>query len=99
MVKKRHNTRFFAYDGRQTTNIDPGTVIDEVITHPTQFDFYLCSQGALLVLLSLILKYIRVDLFRMGTSRPALYHVLHDENGFTSDEMQQLCYWVCSSCL
>jgi hypothetical protein len=30
----------------------------------------------------------------MGTSRPALYHVLHDEIGFTSDEIQQLTYWV-----
>ncbi|CAF4424002.1 unnamed protein product, partial [Adineta steineri] len=31
----------------------------------------------------------------MGTSRPALYHVLHDEIGFTSDEIQQLTYWLC----
>jgi len=30
----------------------------------------------------------------MGTSRPALYHVLHDENGFSSDDIQQLTYWV-----
>jgi len=30
----------------------------------------------------------------MGTSRPALYHVLHDEIGFTSDEIEQLTYWV-----
>lgn len=53
VVKKRHNTRFFAYDGRTTTNIDAGTVIDEDITHPTQFDFFLCSQGALFVFLSM----------------------------------------------
>jgi hypothetical protein len=33
--------------------------------------------------------------FSMGTSRPALYHILHDEIGFTSDEIQQLTYWVC----
>jgi len=31
----------------------------------------------------------------MGTSRPALYHVLHDEIGFNSDEIQQLTYWLC----
>jgi eukaryotic translation initiation factor 2C len=30
----------------------------------------------------------------MGTSRPTLYHVLHDEIGFTSDDVQQLTYWV-----
>jgi hypothetical protein len=32
--------------------------------------------------------------YRMGTSRPALYHVLHDENDFSSDDIQQLTYWV-----
>ena len=47
VVKKRHHSRFFAYDGRVTNNIEAGTVIDQDITHPTQFDFYLCSQGSL----------------------------------------------------
>ncbi|CAF0973268.1 unnamed protein product [Adineta steineri] len=78
IVKKRHNTRFFVYDGQMTKNVEAGTVVDHQITHPSQFDFYLCSQAAL-----------------MGTSRPALYHVLHDEIGFTSDEIQQLTYWLC----
>ncbi len=36
-------------------------------------------------------------ILRMGTSCPALYHVLHDENGFSSDDIQQLTYWVCIS--
>ncbi|CAF3801905.1 unnamed protein product [Rotaria socialis] len=78
VVKKRHNTRFFVYDGGQTMNVQEGTVIDTGIIHPSQFDFYLCSQAA-----------------RMGTSRPALYHVLHDKIGFTSDAIQQLTYWLC----
>ncbi|CAF4038167.1 unnamed protein product [Rotaria magnacalcarata] len=78
VVKKRHNTRFFVYDGEQTMNVQEGTVIDTGIIHPSQFDFYLCSQAA-----------------RMGTSRPALYHVLHDEIGFASDAIQQLTYWLC----
>lgn len=30
-----------------------------------------------------------------GTSRPAHYYVLMDENGFTSDSMQQFCYHLC----
>ena len=46
VVKKRHNTRFFAYDGNSTANIGAGTLIDQQITHPSQFDFYLCSQGS-----------------------------------------------------
>ncbi|CAF4325858.1 unnamed protein product, partial [Rotaria sp. Silwood2] len=78
IVKKRHNTRFFAYDGQNTSNIEAGTVVDLDITNPSQFDFYLCSQAAI-----------------KGTSRPALYHVLHDENEFSSDDIQQLTYWLC----
>jgi eukaryotic translation initiation factor 2C len=46
IVKKRHNTRFFAYDGQCTNNLEAGTVIDQDITHPSQFDFYLCSQAS-----------------------------------------------------
>ncbi|CAF3999072.1 unnamed protein product [Rotaria sordida] len=82
VVKKRHNTRFFLYDNNQTMNVQAGTVIDQNIIHPTQFDFYLCSQAAI-----------------MGTSRPALYHVLYDEIGFSSDDIQQLTYWASLYCL
>ncbi|CAF3663795.1 unnamed protein product [Adineta steineri] len=78
VVKKRHNTRFFSYDGKQTMNVQAGTVIDQDITHPSQFDFYLCSQTAI-----------------KGTLRPTLYHVLHDDIGFSSDDIQQLTYWLC----
>jgi eukaryotic translation initiation factor 2C len=46
-VKKRHNTRFFLYDGQTTKNVEAGTVVDQQITHPSQFDFFLCSQAAL----------------------------------------------------
>ncbi|CAF1173593.1 unnamed protein product [Rotaria sp. Silwood1] len=31
----------------------------------------------------------------MGTARPTLYHVLHDDNEFSSDDIQQLTYWLC----
>ncbi|CAF3197362.1 unnamed protein product, partial [Rotaria sp. Silwood2] len=31
----------------------------------------------------------------IDTSRPALYHVLHDENGSNSDDIQQFTYWLC----
>ncbi|CAF1565590.1 unnamed protein product [Adineta ricciae] len=78
VVKKRHNTRFFLYQDGKTLNVEAGTVIDQGITHPSQFDFYLCSQAAI-----------------MGTSRPTLYHVLHDDIGFNSDDLQQLTYWLC----
>ncbi|KZS97003.1 Piwi-domain-containing protein [Sistotremastrum niveocremeum HHB9708] len=31
----------------------------------------------------------------LGTSRPALYTLLHDENGFTPDSLQELCNGLC----
>ncbi|CAF0770466.1 unnamed protein product [Didymodactylos carnosus] len=79
-IRKRHNTRFFVYDARQnrTDNVQPGTVVDSTVTHPTQFDFFLNSHAAI-----------------QGTSRPVLYHVLYDEIGFSSDEIQQLTYYLC----
>ncbi|WOK92320.1 protein argonaute 7 isoform X2 [Canna indica] len=49
VVQKRHHTRLFFSDKKSTSgqffeeNIPPGTVVDTVITHPREFDFYLCS--------------------------------------------------------
>lgn len=31
----------------------------------------------------------------LGTSKPTHYYVLWDENGFSSDKMQQLIYYLC----
>jgi eukaryotic translation initiation factor 2C len=30
-----------------------------------------------------------------GTNKPAHYHVLVDENGFSADGLQLLTYWLC----
>ncbi|KAG0344622.1 Eukaryotic translation initiation factor 2C [Podila humilis] len=81
IVKKRHHARFFPMqpkDADKSGNCLAGTVVDQVITHPSEFDFYLQSHGGL-----------------QGTSRPTLYHVIHDENKFTSDHMQELTYRLC----
>ncbi|KAG0057713.1 Protein argonaute 10 [Gryganskiella cystojenkinii] len=81
VVKKRHHARFFPIlpkDADRSGNCLAGTVVDTMITHPTEFDFYLQSHGGL-----------------QGTSRPTLYHVLMDENRFTSDSLQSLTYQLC----
>ncbi|KAF9089788.1 Protein argonaute 10 [Mortierella sp. AD031] len=81
IVKKRHHARLFPMNPREADksgNCVAGTVVDTVITHPTEFDFYLQSHGGL-----------------QGTSRPTLYHVLLDENRFTSDGLQSLTYRLC----
>lgn len=50
-VQKRHHTRLFACDRRdqvgKAQNIPPGTTVDAGITHPTEFDFYLCSHAGI----------------------------------------------------
>ncbi|ORZ05957.1 Piwi domain-domain-containing protein [Lobosporangium transversale] len=81
VVKKRHHARLFPMnpnDADKSGNCIAGTVVDSVITHPTEFDFYLQSHGGL-----------------QGTSRPTLYHVLLDENKFTSDSLQELTFKLC----
>lgn len=77
IIKKSHNTRFFAPNGQQITNMAAGTVIDTTVVHPRQFDFYLNSHAGAL-----------------GTNVCSYYHVLYNEIEFTSDELQQLTFWV-----
>jgi len=47
VVQKRHHTRLFCADKKEQSgksgNIPAGTTVDAGITHPTEFDFYLCS--------------------------------------------------------
>lgn len=49
VVTKRHNTRFYTDNGNdqidrdKNQNVKPGLVVDGVITHPFQLDFYLQS--------------------------------------------------------
>uniref|UniRef100_A0A0D6R3M2 Piwi domain-containing protein n=1 Tax=Araucaria cunninghamii TaxID=56994 RepID=A0A0D6R3M2_ARACU len=80
VAQKRHHTRLFPLGdvGTKSGNVPPGTVVDTVIVHPREFDFYLCSHYGLL-----------------GTSKPTHYHVLWDENGFGSDELQTLINNLC----
>ncbi|EGF81781.1 hypothetical protein BATDEDRAFT_16026 [Batrachochytrium dendrobatidis JAM81] len=81
IVQKRHHARFFPIrpeDTDKSGNVLPGTVVDLGVTHPSEFDFYMCSHPGL-----------------QGTSKPTHYKVLFDENGFTSDSLQELTYRLC----
>ena len=53
VVQKRHHTRLFCADKKdqvgKSGNIPPGTTVDVAITHPTEFDFYLCSHAGIQV--------------------------------------------------
>ncbi|KAI0734018.1 argonaute-like protein [Fomitopsis betulina] len=77
---KRHHVRFFpqAKDADRSGNCPAGTVVDEEIVNPIEFDWYLQSHAGLL-----------------GTSRPAHYVVLHDDNNLNSDGLQALTFALC----
>lgn len=49
VVQKRHHTRLFCSDPNdqigRSGNIPAGTTVDTGITHPTEFDFFLCSHA------------------------------------------------------
>ena len=56
VVQKRHHTRLFCADKKDQTgksgNIPAGTTVDVGITHPTEFDFFLCSHAGIQVCVS-----------------------------------------------
>ncbi|KIK94706.1 hypothetical protein PAXRUDRAFT_827744 [Paxillus rubicundulus Ve08.2h10] len=80
VVGKRHHVRFFPRPGEadRSGNCLAGTVVDQVVAHPTEFDWYLQSHAGLL-----------------GTSRPAHYNVLYDDNKFNADSLQSLSFALC----
>uniref|UniRef100_A0A2H1V8Y3 SFRICE_015587 n=1 Tax=Spodoptera frugiperda TaxID=7108 RepID=A0A2H1V8Y3_SPOFR len=45
IVSKRINTRFFLEQGSRCVNPRPGTVVDDVVTLPERYDFFLISQN------------------------------------------------------
>jgi len=45
IVSKRINTRFFKMDNNQPSNPPSGTVVDDVVTLPERYDFFLVSQS------------------------------------------------------
>ncbi|KAF8774176.1 Protein argonaute-2 like protein [Argiope bruennichi] len=82
IVQKRHQTRFRPFNPKDGIgrggNVPPGTTVDQGITHPELFDYFLTSHEGI-----------------QGTSKPAHYKVLHDDNNFDVDELQMLCYHLC----
>ncbi|CAI5992470.1 unnamed protein product [Closterium sp. NIES-64] len=49
VVQKRHHTRLFPADNNRDKNgnVMPGTVVDSVICHPREFDFFLNSHASI----------------------------------------------------
>ncbi|KAM3183791.1 hypothetical protein ACTXT7_009677 [Hymenolepis weldensis] len=77
IVQKRHHIRFLPTD-KSLTNVIPGTIVDTCITHPREFDFYLCSHQGI-----------------QGTSKPAHYHIIYDDNNLGANELQLFTFYLC----
>lgn len=90
MVKKNHNTRFFIYDkqSNQTNNVQPGITI--LYLYLIAYLFIGTVVDTDVVSPNRFDFYLNSHAAIQGTSKPALYHVLYDDIGFTSDEIQQL---------
>ncbi|WVZ71611.1 hypothetical protein U9M48_020179 [Paspalum notatum var. saurae] len=71
VAQKNHHTKFFMPG--KPDNVPPGTIVDNKVCHPRNYDFYMCSHAGLI-----------------GTTRPTHYHILHDEIGFSPDDLQEL---------
>ncbi|CAF3707984.1 unnamed protein product [Rotaria sordida] len=80
VVKKRHNTRFFVWDKKSNQTNN--------IQPGTVIDTDIVSPNGFDF-------YLNSHAAIQGTSKPILYQVLYDEIGFTSDDIQQLTYYLC----
>ncbi|KAK5115353.1 hypothetical protein LTR62_001553 [Meristemomyces frigidus] len=83
VVGKRHNTRFYYRDPKDTIsaknlNVNPGLVVDQVITHPYSMDFYLQSHEPI-----------------QGTGRSAHYFVLQNNMALTAEKLQDITHTFC----
>ncbi|CAF1938445.1 unnamed protein product [Rotaria magnacalcarata] len=84
IVKKRHNTRFFIRESNSNS-----TMMSNVQPGTVVDTDIVHPQG--------FDFYLNSHAAIQGTSRPILYHVLYDEIGFSSDEIQSLTYYLCHS--
>jgi eukaryotic translation initiation factor 2C len=81
VVQKRHHARFFPIETREADRT--GNCMPGTVVDTDivhPFEFDF---------------YLQSHAGLQGTSRPTHYHVLHDENKFTSDSLQELTYRLC----
>lgn len=84
VVQKRHHTRLFANDHRDRNSVDrSGNILPGTVV-----DSKICHPTEFDF-------YLCSHAGIQGTSRPAHYHVLWDENKFTADELQSLTNNLC----
>ena len=101
VVRKRNHTRLFPKEGEgdrgSRGNVFPGTVVDQDITHPTDWDF--CISLSLPLLndrLGSTLKYTRhctsCALLYVTCLNMLTVDVIHDDHRLNADFVQRICY-------
>ena len=112
MQKRNHCRLFHQTANHAVENALPGTVVDNVITTASQFDFYMCSHYVRRMLWSSMMPRLsdqlliccshvrtpRVGQGLLGTSRPTHYHVLNDDIKLSADEIQRFTFDLCHLC-
>ncbi|XP_071724545.1 protein argonaute 5-like [Rutidosis leptorrhynchoides] len=84
VVQKRHHTRFFPANHNEKNLMDKsGNILPGTVV-----DTHICHPTEFDF-------YLNSHAGIQGTSRPAHYHVLYDENKFTADHMQNLTNSLC----
>ncbi|KAK2945278.1 putative piwi like protein [Blattamonas nauphoetae] len=76
MVNKRINHRFFTPNGQ---NVQPGTIVDSVVTSPLFYDFFLVAQAV----------------NRFTTALPTRFVVLKSDLKWTNHQLQDFTYQLC----
>jgi len=99
IAQKRHKTRLFPADAKDGVgkmgNVPPGTVVDTIITNPTEESFFLVSHEGIQVSESTFSRASTEFLSIQGTSRPTGYHKLWDDNQLDANTIQKLTYFLC----
>ena len=79
-------------------NVMPGTVVDTVITNPTEDSFFLASHEGIQVRTiedpSIFMK-IYETFHPQGTTKPTSYHKLWDDLDMPANDLQTLTYYLC----
>lgn len=83
VAQKRHHTRLFPKDDEKTQKTGTGNVPPGTVVDTGIVDR------------STFNFYLCSHHGSLGTSKPTHYYVLHDDHGFTSDELQRLIYNLC----
>ncbi|TKY66352.1 argonaute 16 [Spatholobus suberectus] len=73
VAQKNHHTKLFLANGVE--NVPPGTVVDTTITHPRNYDFYMCAHAGMIGTSKPVHYHVLLD--EIGFSADGLQNLIH----------------------